>query len=76
MALVRTSRAAMIAAIGEPLEAGCGASPLGAVWPCGCFAIPAALPAVDWLACSEHAAAAAALDGERLSGLWESPLRM
>lgn len=76
MGLVRAERAEVEARIGNPVEAGCGASPLGTVWPCGCFALGLAPPLVDWLPCGEHAEVAAELDAAHLGGLWQSGLRI
>ena len=76
MGLIRTDRDRVEACIGRPVEAGCGASPLGTVWPCGCFALAVAPPTVDWLPCAEHAAAAAALEDARLGELWQSRLKL
>ena len=76
MGLIRTDRDEVEARIGRPVEAGCGASPLGTVWPCGCFALAVAPHAVDWLPCAEHADAATELEGEHLGELWQSRLRL
>lgn len=76
MALVRTNRPTIEALIGEPLEVGCGGSPFGGAWPCGCFAIPVGVGGVDWLPCPQHQAIAATLDADRLSELWESRLKL
>jgi hypothetical protein len=76
MGLTRAERDEVEARIGRPVEAGCGASPLGTVWPCGCFALSLKAPLVDWLPCAEHADAAAGLDAEHLGELWQSRLRL
>jgi len=76
MGLVRAEREEIEARIGHPVEAGCGASPLGTVWPCGCFALSLMPPLVDWLPCGEHADAAASLGAEHLGELWESRLHL
>jgi hypothetical protein len=76
MGLIRAERDEVEKRIGVPVEAGCGASPLGTVWPCGCFALAIGPALVDWLPCAEHAGAAAALDAEHLGDLWQSRLRL
>ena len=76
MGLVRAERGEVEARIGNPVEAGCGASPLGTVWPCGCFALMLAGGLVDWLPCGDHAAAAAELDAAHLGELWQSGLKI
>jgi hypothetical protein len=76
MGLIRAERSEVEARVGAPVEEGCGGSPLGTVWPCGCFALSLAPPLVDWLPCGEHSAAADALGAEHLGDLWQSRLRL
>lgn len=76
MGLIRAERDEVEARIGAPVEAGCGGSPLGTVWPCGCFALAVAPPLVDWLPCGAHEDEAAALGAEHLGELWQSRLRL